>query len=203
RHPPAEERVGAEIRVVEALDHGLADDPLELAEVNHHPRLRIDRPPDRDIERVGVAVDPREPAEDPLVLRRRPVVDPVAVGRGEGEAPGAVGHVGAHGRTSRKRGAPRPSRRWSARRRTDSGPSPTMRTWTRGIRARRSTAAWSRSASRLRGYIRATESTVGRVAGRRSARAKRRRHSPRSIGSGTTASFSGGMPYASPATDAE
>src|SRR5436309_1870283 len=48
-----------------------------------------------------------------------------------------------------------------------------MRTWTRGIRARRSTTAWSRSASRLRGYIRATESTVGGVAGRRVARGRR------------------------------
>src|SRR2546427_7536401 len=52
---PAKERVGVQVRMVEALDHGLADDPLELAEVDHHPRLWIDQPPDRDVERVVVA----------------------------------------------------------------------------------------------------------------------------------------------------
>src|SRR3989442_11473984 len=41
---------------------------------------------------------------------------------------------------------------------------------------------------RLRGYMRATQRTVGGREPRRGASAKRRRHSARSIGSGTTAS---------------
>ena len=54
-----------------------------------------------------------------------------------------------------------------ARRRADSGPSPTMRTCTSGIRSRSTAAARSKSSSRLRGYMRATASTVGRAGGRR------------------------------------
>ena len=48
-----------------------------------------------------------------------------------------------------------------ARKRADSGPAPTMRTRTSGIRSRSTAAARSRSSSRLRGYMRATASTVG------------------------------------------
>src|SRR5207249_827261 len=107
RHPPAKERVGVQVRMVEALDHGLADDPLELAEVDHHPRLWIDRPPDRDVEHVIVAVSHRGAAEGAVVVLWRPLLDRVAVGRGEGEAPSAVREVPAHGRISTKRWATR------------------------------------------------------------------------------------------------
>ena len=87
--------------------------------------------------------------------------------------------------------------------RTDSGPPPTMRTRRSGIRERSRAAARTRSSSRLRGYIRATESTVGGPAARGGAPANRRRHSARSIGSGTTAIRSRGTPYTSCATPAE
>src|SRR5439155_936958 len=62
------------------------------------------------------------------------------------------------------------------RRRTDSGPSPTMRTRRSGIREASRTAARSKSSSRLRGYMRATDSTVGGPGARDGTAAKRRRH---------------------------
>src|SRR5882724_10168459 len=317
RHPVAEQRVGVEVGVIEAVDHGLGDDSLELAQIDHHPGALIDRPAHGDVERVVVAVGHREPAELLRVLRRRPVGNPVAVAGREREAPRRA-RLRAHGRpweddnasssraatrsrskssTRRRPAAPssarnpvfvstlsialasssgsfgltrspvRPSSTTSGtaavrhatignpaaiasantspkpswmvgrqkqsaptystasaerlsspknvttparprlvvrvRRRTDSGPSPTMRTRRSGIRERSRAAARTRSSRRLRGYIRATESTVGAPAARGGAPAKRRRHSARSIGSGTTAMRSRGTPYTSCATPAE
>src|SRR5438309_2155094 len=304
RHAAANQRVGTQVGVVEAVDHGLADDSLQLREIDDHARLRIDGPAHGDVERVVVSVRDREPSKKALVLPARPFVHPVAVGRGERE-PASTRRAGLvrHGSVSRKRRAtrsrpyastrwvavrpksrlrlsfisnvssavassagllgltrkpvrrsstisgtaaarqattgspaaiasaktspnpswtvgrqkqwalaystasvprltspsrradsPKPRSRWTARSRADSGPSPTMRTWAFGIRCRSRATACRRSSRRLRGYMRATESTVGRAADAVAASAKRRRHSSRSIGSGTTASLSSGMP---------
>src|SRR2546425_4730344 len=120
-HAAAEQRVGVQVRVVEAVDHGLADHPLQLAEVDDHAGLRIDRPVHRDVERVVVPVRDREPPEEALVLLARPALHPVPVTGREREAPGARGAMAVrHGNVSRNRratrGRPNASTRWAAAR---------------------------------------------------------------------------------------
>src|SRR5260370_512036 len=232
RDPAAEERVGGEVRVIEAVHDGLADDPLQLGEVHHHAGLRVDRPADRHVERVVVPVRDRQLAERPLVFGGRPGVHPVAVAGREAETPRAVrdpvhrlaspaalartatltaappgtGAPPAPERTPPRRARPRPpSPRPSEGppRRAAPGPPPAMRPWTPGIRSGRITAACRRSPRRFGGYMRAPERTVGRALRDPPAAANRRRHSARSIGSGTTATLSRGIAYACAATDAQ
>src|SRR5206468_13005401 len=95
-------------RVIEPIDDGLADDALELAEVDDHAGLRVDGAAHRDVERVVMPVRDGETAEEALVLLRRPALDPVAVPGREREAAGARRARGVrHGKVSRNRPATR------------------------------------------------------------------------------------------------
>ncbi len=71
---------------------------------------------------------------------------------------------------SRVTESPRPSSACKRESIGHSGPRPTTRTWTPGMRARRIPAARIRSWIRLRGYMRATQSTTGTPRDRRGAR---------------------------------
>src|SRR5256885_10051546 len=70
--------------------------------------LRVDGSAHRDVERVVVPVRDREPAEEALVLLRRPALDPVAVTGRERETAGARrARGGPPGKVSRETPAPR------------------------------------------------------------------------------------------------
>src|SRR5439155_25869389 len=92
----AEERIGVEIGMVEALDDGVGDHALELRQVHDHARFRIHHPAYGHFEDIVVTVRYGEIAENTAILLGEPLGPPVAVGRREGELPRRVDEAVAH-----------------------------------------------------------------------------------------------------------
>ena len=72
--------------MVEALDHGLAHNPLQLPQIHQHPAALVHEAADSDLEGVVVTVHLGETPEDLSVFLWAPLGAPVPVSRREGEA---------------------------------------------------------------------------------------------------------------------
>src|SRR5262249_42791800 len=94
---PGEEGIGVQVGVIEARDHHLADEPLELGEIHHHAGALVHRAAQCYLEGVVVTVGDGERPERARVLLGAPRRLPVPVGRGERELAGDVDGAGGHG----------------------------------------------------------------------------------------------------------
>src|SRR5688500_13527936 len=98
-HALAEEGIRIEIGVIKALHHHFRHEPLQLREIDDHPRTLVDGALHGHVERVVVAVGHREAAEDALALGGGPRRHPIAVTCGKRKAPRAA-RVPAHAATA-------------------------------------------------------------------------------------------------------